>query len=48
METQAHGFPNWLPFDSQLKLQAFSHLASGANGVCYWHWHSIHNSAETY
>lgn len=48
METQAHGFPNWLPFDGQLKLQAFSHLASGANGVCYWHWHSIHNSAETY
>jgi beta-galactosidase len=29
-------------------LQAFSHLASGANMVEYWHWHSIHNSAETY
>src|SRR5690606_8173364 len=25
-----------------------SHIASGANMVEYWHWHSIHNSIETY
>ncbi|MBR2812990.1 MAG: beta-galactosidase [Solobacterium sp.] len=48
LETQAHGFPDWLPFDGQLLQQAYSHFASGANGISYWHWHSIHNSAETY
>ena len=48
LETEAQGFPQWLPYPGQLRLQAFSHLASGANMVSYWHWHSIHNSAETY
>lgn len=48
IETEAQGFAQWVPFPNQLRLQAFSHLASGANMVSYWHWHSIHNSAETY
>ncbi len=48
VETQAQGMPQWLPYPGQLRLQAFSHLASGANMLAYWHWHSIHNSAETY
>ena len=48
IETEAQGFPQWVPYPGQLRLQAFSHLASGANMVEYWHWHSIHNSAETY
>lgn len=48
IETEAQGFPQWVPYPNQLRLQAFSHLASGANMVEYWHWHSIHNSAETY
>ena len=48
LETQAQGFPNWHPYPGQLRLQFYSHLASGADGVNYWHWHSIHNSAETY
>jgi len=48
METQAQGFPCWTPYQGQLLLQAFSHVASGANAVMYWHWHSIHNSFETY
>ncbi|MCM1133959.1 MAG: beta-galactosidase [Clostridium sp.] len=48
LETEAQGFPQWLPYDGQLRLQAYSHLASGANMVEYWHWHSIHNSFETY
>jgi beta-galactosidase len=48
LETEAQGFPEWLPFPGQLRLQAFSHFASGANLVEYWHWHSIHNSFETY
>lgn len=47
-ETQAQGFPWWTPYPGQLRLQAYSHFASGANMVSYWHWHSIHNSAETY
>lgn len=47
-ETEAQGFPQWVPYPGQLRLQAFSHLASGADMVSYWHWHSIHNSAETY
>lgn len=48
LETQAQAFPHWTPYPGQLRLCAFSHLASGANMVEYWHWHSIHNSAETY
>lgn len=48
LETEAQGFEDWLPYDGQLRLQAFSHIASGANSVMYWHWHSIHNSFETY
>ena len=48
LETEAQGFPQWVPYPGQLRLQAFSHLASGANMLEYWHWHSIHNSAETY
>ncbi|MDO5425559.1 MAG: beta-galactosidase [Eubacteriales bacterium] len=48
LETEAQGNFGWLPYPGQLRLQAFAHLASGADGVSYWHWHSIHNSAESY
>lgn len=48
LETEAQGQVGWLPYPGQLRLQAYSHLAAGANSVCYWHWHSIHNSLETY
>lgn len=52
METQAQSIlpshDQRLPFPNQLRLQAFSHIASGANMVAYWPWHSIHNSVETY
>ncbi len=52
METQAqsinNSFSQQLPYPGQLRLQAYSHLASGANMVSYWPWHSIHNSYETY
>ena len=52
LETQAQSIANSMsqkvPYPGQLRLQAFSHLASGANMVAYWPWHSIHNSAETY
>ena len=48
IETEAQGFPGWTPYKGQLRLQAYSHLASGANSVMYWHWHAIHNACETY
>ena len=48
IETQAQGFPQWTPYPGQLTLQAFSHVASGANMVAYWHWASTHNAIETY
>lgn len=48
LETQAQAFKYWTPYEGQLRLQAYSHLASGGDGVMYWNWHSIHNSFETY
>jgi beta-galactosidase len=36
------------PYDGQLRLHAFSNVASGANMVEYWHWHSLHYGQETY
>ncbi len=48
LETEAQGFPMWTPYPGQLRLQAYSHVANGADMVEYWHWHSIHNSFETY
>lgn len=48
IETEAQGFPQWTPYPGQLRLQAYSHLASGSNSVMYWHWHSLHNACETY
>lgn len=48
LETEAQGNFGWLPYPEQLTLQAFAHLANGADGVNYWHWHSIHNACESY
>lgn len=48
LETEAQGNHGWLHYPGQLRLQAFSHLASGSNSVMYWHWHSIHNAMESY
>jgi beta-galactosidase len=36
------------PYDGQLRLNAYSHVASGANMVAYWHWSSLHYGQETY
>ena len=46
LETQAQGPVGRLPWPGQLRLQAFAHIANGANMVEYWHWHSIHNAIE--
>ncbi len=46
LETQAQGPLEHFPYPGQLRLQAFAHLANGANMVEYWHWHSIHNGIE--
>ncbi len=48
LETEAQGNQAWLPYPNQLRLQAYSHIANGANMVEYWHWHSIHNAIESY
>ncbi|MCI4591613.1 beta-galactosidase [Sphingobium sp. BYY-5] len=48
LETEAQGFPQWTPYPRQLRLQAFSHLASGAQMVAYWHWATTANAIETY
>ena len=48
LETQAQGNLGWLSWPGQLRLQAISHLASGADGIEYWHWHSLHNALESY
>ena len=48
LESQAQAFKAWTPYPGQLTLDLFSHLASGACGILYWNWHSIHNSFETY
>jgi beta-galactosidase len=36
------------PYDGQLRLDFYTHIASGANMVEYWHWHSLHYGQETY
>lgn len=36
------------PYDGQLRLAAYAHIAAGANMVAYWHWHSLHYGQETY
>jgi beta-galactosidase len=43
--TSAWQFP---PFDGQLRLNVYTHIANGANMVAFWHWHSIHSGQETY
>lgn len=48
LECQAQAFKYWTPYPGQLRLHAYSHLASGAQGLLYWNWHSIHNGYETY
>lgn len=48
METQAQGFPEWTPYPGQIRLQAYSLLACGANMVSYWHWDTTNNGVETY
>ena len=36
------------PYDGQLRLNVYNHIADGANMVGYWHWHSLHYGQETY
>ncbi len=48
LETEAQAFKNWVPYKGQLYLQGMAHLSNGASLIGYWHWHSLHNSYETY
>jgi len=36
------------PYPGQLRLAVYANVASGANLVAYWHWHSLHYGQETY
>jgi beta-galactosidase len=52
-ETNAQGIgwdsrTQYPPYDNQLRLNVFTHVACGANMVAYWHWHSLHYGQETY
>ena len=48
MESQAQAFTGWLPYPGQLRMMAYSHIASGACGIQYWPWSSIHSGIESY
>ena len=50
LETQAQSLSGHqeLPYPGQLRLQGYSHLASGADMVEYWPWQSLPNAVETY
>ena len=43
--TSAFQYP---PYDGQLRMNVYTHLATGANMVEYWHWASIPAGQETY
>jgi beta-galactosidase len=43
--SSAYQYP---PYDGQARLNVYSHLASGADMVAYWHWHSLHYGNETF
>jgi beta-galactosidase len=36
------------PYPGQLRLAVYANIASGANLISYWHWHSLHYGQETY
>ena len=47
LETEAQGYPAGHHMTDSFACRHTA-PASGALGVMYWHWHSIHNSFETY
>ena len=48
LESKAQACTGWLPYPGQLRLMALAHFASGACGLMYWPWLSIHNGIESY
>ncbi len=48
LESQSQAFTGWLPYPGQLRLMALCHIASGACGVMYWPWASLHGGIESY
>ncbi len=48
LESQTQAFAGWLPWPGQLRLMALTHLASGAGGLMFWPWASIHGGKEAY
>lgn len=48
IESQAQAFKGWLPYPGQIRQMLYSHIASGAGGLMYWPWMSIHSGIESY
>ncbi len=48
LESQSQAFTGWLPYPGQLRLMALLHIASGARGLMYWPWASLHSGIEAY
>jgi beta-galactosidase len=36
------------PYPGQLRQAVYANIASGANLIAYWHWHSLHYGQETF
>lgn len=36
------------PYPGQLRQAVYANIASGANLIAYWHWHSLHYGQESY
>ncbi len=43
-----HSDKLFIPYPGQIRQAFFAHIASGANMVAYWPWHTIHNAGETF
>ncbi len=39
---------NFPAYDGQWRLAAYTYISRGANGLAYWHWHTLHYGWETY
>lgn len=48
LESQSQAFTGWLPYPGQLRLMALLYLSSGARGLMYWPFASLHSGIEAY
>ncbi|MDB5080610.1 MAG: hypothetical protein JWP00_2534 [Chloroflexi bacterium] len=49
MNGQSMGNHQQFPaYDGQWRLPVYTYISRGANGLSYWHWHSLHYGSETH